>query len=219
MTKKSSPTKPSTKHTTIGYLRVSTGDQELEKNKGDILSLAHTHDLGKIHFVEEIISGHVPWRKRKIAEVLDSLKANEVIVVSELSRLGRSMLECLEILSLATRKGFILYAVKGNWKLDNSIQSKIIAMAFSMAAEIERDLISQPTREALRFKKAQGLKLGRPPGPGRSKLDVYRPGIEGLLANGATQRFIAARYKTTEANLHHWLKKHAIKRHRDNGLA
>ena len=76
-------------------------------------------------------------------------------------------------------------------------------MAFSMAAEIERDLISQRTTEALRFKMAQGIKLGRPPGPGKSKLDLYRPEIEGLLANRATQRFIAERYKTTEANLHH----------------
>ena len=90
----------------------------------------------------------------------------------------------------------------GNWQLDQTIQSKIIAMAFSMAAEIERDLISQRTTEALRFKKAQGFKLGRPKGPGKSKLDVFRPEIEGLLANGSTQKFIAGRYKTTEANLH-----------------
>jgi DNA invertase Pin-like site-specific DNA recombinase len=84
-------------------------------------------------------------------------------------------------------------------------------MAFSMAAEIERDLISQRTTEALRFKKAQGLKLGRPKGPGKSKLDVFRPEIESLLANGSTQKFIAQRYKTTEANLHNWLKKNGLK--------
>lgn len=216
MTKKTAASKASTKPKTIGYLRVSTGGQELEKNKADILSLANTYDLGKVHFVEEKISGRVPWRKRKIAEVLDSLKAKDVIVVSELSRLGRSMLECMEILSMAARKGINIHAVKGNWKLDDSIQSKIIAMAFSMAAEIERELISQRTTEALRFKKAQGIKLGRPPGPGKSKLDLYRPEIEGLLANGATQRFIAKRYKTTEANLHHWLNKHGIKRPKGN---
>ncbi|PYS47716.1 MAG: resolvase [Acidobacteria bacterium] len=219
MAKKTTPASTATKPKTIGYLRVSTGDQELEKNKADILALANTHDLGKVHFVEEKVSGRVPWRKRKIAEVLDSLSAKDVVVVSELSRLGRSMLECMEILSLSTRKGIIIYAVKGNWKLDHSIQSKIIAMAFSMAAEIERDLISQRTTEALRYKKAQGIKLGRPPGPGKSKLDVYRPEIEGLLANGATQRFIAGRYKTTEANLHHWLRKHGIKRPKDHALA
>ena len=122
------------------------------------------------------------------------------------------MLECMEILSIASQKGINIYAVKGNWQLDQSIQSKIIAMAFSMAAEIERDLISKRTKEALQAKKASGIKLGRPRGPGKSKLDKYRPEIEALLANGATQRFIAQRYGTTEANLHLWMKKHGLKR-------
>jgi DNA invertase Pin-like site-specific DNA recombinase len=85
------------------------------------------------------------------------------------------MLECMEILSVATQKRINIYSVKGAWRLDQSIQSKIIAMA----AEIERDLISQRTKEALRFKKSQGMILGRPPGPGKSKLDPYRPEIEG----------------------------------------
>ena len=80
-----------------------------------------------------------------------------------------------------------------------------------MAAEIERDLISQRTKEALRFKKEQGFTLGRPKGPGKSKLDTFRPEIESLLANGSTQRFIAQRYHTTEANLHNWLKKNGMK--------
>ena len=80
-----------------------------------------------------------------------------------------------------------------------------------MAAEIERDLISQRTKEALRFKKEQGITLGRPKGPGKSKLDIFRPEIEGLLANGSTQRFIAQRYHTTEANFHNWLKKNGLK--------
>ena len=131
--------------------------------------------------------------------------------MAELSRLGWSMLECMEILALATRKGIRVYSVKGDWQLDQSIQSKIVALAFSMAAEIERELISQRTREALRFKKAQGIALGRPKGPGKSKLDAFRPEIEGLMANGSTQKFIAQRYHTTEANLHNWLKKRGLK--------
>ena len=85
-------------------------------------------------------------------------------------------------------------------------------MAFSMAAEIERELISQRTREALQVKKAAGMKLGRPKGPGPSKLDAFQPEIEALLANGSTQKFIAQRYHTTEANLHHWMKKRGIKK-------
>jgi DNA invertase Pin-like site-specific DNA recombinase len=207
MAKKTLPTKPQT----IGYLRVSTGAQDLDKNKADILRLANQEDLGRVQFVEEKVSGKVSWRKRRIADWVETLQAKDTLIVSELSRLGRSMLECMEILSIALQKGIRVYAVKGNWRLDQSIQSKIIAMAFSMAAEIERDLISQRTTEALRFRKAQGLPLGRPRGPGKSKLDPYRPEIEGLLVNGSTQRFIARRYNTTEANLHNWLKKQGLK--------
>lgn len=192
---------------TIAYLRVSTIDQDLEKNKGAILHLANEKNFGKVHFIEETISGKINWRKRKIAKILEESKRGDRIIVSELSRLGRSMLECMEILSIATEKGVAIYAIKGNWQLDETIQSKIVAMAFSMASEIERDLISKRTTEALRVRKAAGMQLGRPKGPGKSKLDIYRPEIEALLANGTTQKFIAKRYGSTEANLHHWLKK------------
>lgn len=197
---------------TIAYLRVSTTDQDVEKNKADILVLANRKDLGRVRFVQETVSGRVPWRRRKIATILDDLQTGDTLIVSELSRLGRSMLECMEILAIATQKGIHLHAVKGEWQLDGSMQSKIIAMAFAMAAEIERDLISQRTKEALRVKKAAGVKLGRPRGPGKSKLDPYQPEIEALLANGTTQRFIANRYATTEANLHKWLKKRGLNR-------
>ena len=122
------------------------------------------------------------------------------------------MLECMEILSIATQKGINVYAVKGDWQLTNSIQSKIVAMAFSMASEIERDLISKRTREALLVKKQNGMKLGRPKGVGKSKLDPYRVEIEALLKNGSTQKFIAKRYGTTEANLHHFLKQRGLAR-------
>lgn len=205
---------------TIGYLRVSTADQDLEKNKADILTLANHHNLGQVKFFEEKVSGKISWHKRKIAQVIEDLKKGDSLVVSEMSRLGRSMLECMEILSIAMERGIHVYSVKGNWRLDQSIQSKIIAMAFSMAAEIERDLISQRTKEALRAKKASGMSLGRPKGPGKSKLDPFRPEIEALLDNGATLFFIAGRYGTTSANLRNWMGKHGITRpKKDKGLA
>ncbi|MBU0470827.1 MAG: recombinase family protein [Nanoarchaeota archaeon] len=197
---------------TIGYLRVSTLGQDLRKNKADIILLANDNNLGKVYWVEEKVSGRVHWKRRKIAEILDELQKGDNLLISELSRLGRSMLECVEILSIALKKEINIYSVKGSWKLDSSIQSKIVAMVFSMASEIERDLISQRTKEALRAKKQAGFKLGRPKGAGKSKLDKFRPEIEALLKNGSTQKFIAKRYGTTESNLHRWMKKHKLRR-------
>ena len=200
-------------HRTIGYLRVSTSDQDIEKNKYDILQLANEKRLGQVEWVEETVSGRIAWRERLIADVLEELQTDDCLVVSELSRLGRSMLECMEILSIASQKGIAIFAVKGNWQLDNTIQSKIIAMPFAMAAEIERDLISQRTKEALAARRKAGKPLGRPKGTGKSKLDKHRSEIETLLANGSTQKFIAQRFSMTEANLSRWLKKHGLRRH------
>ena len=95
--------------------------------------------------------------------------------------------------------------------MDNTIQSKVMAMVFSMAAEIERDLISKRTKEALQSIKQSGKKLGRPKGPGKSKLDISRPEIEALLNNGSTQKFISKRYDVTEATLSNWIKKNNVK--------
>ena len=197
---------------TIGYLRVSKETQDLDKNRADILTLANREGFGRVEFVEEKASGRIAWRKRKIADILAELREGDALIVSELSRLGRSMLECMEILSIASDAGIRVYAIKGSWRLDETIQSRIIAMAFSMAAEIERDLISARTKEALRARKASGQPLGRPKGPGKSKLDPFRPEIEALLANGSTQRFIAKRYNTTPGNFSNWMKKNEIKK-------
>ena len=195
----------------VGYLRVSTIVQDTEKNKAQIVLLANRKRLGAVEFVEDYVSGRVSWKKRKIAEILGELGEGDSVVVSEFSRLGRSMVECMEVLSLAMEKKIKLYALKGDWELDDSIQSKVMAMVFAMAAEIERDLISKRTKEALWARKKAGMKLGRPKGKGKSKLDKYREEIVALLANGSTQKFIADRYDTTPANLYNWLKKNGLK--------
>ncbi len=154
---------------TVAYLRVSTIDQDLDANRSAILQLAHEKRLSHVEFVEEKVSGKISWRQRKISNILETLSKDDNLIVSELSRLGRSMLECMEILSILAQREINIYAVKGNWQLDGSLQSRIVAMAFSMAAEIERDLISKRTTEALRAKKDAGFSLGRPKGPGKSK--------------------------------------------------
>lgn len=195
---------------TIAYLRVSTVDQDLGKNKSDILFFANENNLGKVHFVEEKISGAIHWKKRELGSIIKSMSEGDHLIVSEFSRLGRSMLECMEIMSHCLEKKINLYAIKGQWRLDNSIQSKIIGMIFSIASEIERDLISKRTSEALRARKLKGLPMGRPKGTGKSKLDEYKDEIVALLSNGSSRVFIAKRYKTSIGNLHYWLKKNGI---------
>ena len=194
----------------IGYLRVSTINQDLEKNKADILTYANDHDLGKVHFVQEVVSGKVSWKRRRIKEVIDQLGKDDWLIVPELSRLGRSMLDILEIIQEAKGKEINIYAIKNNWTLDNSMESKIILMVFSMAAEIERDLISSRTKEALRVKKESGVTLGRPKGPGKSKLDEHQEEIIALLRNGVPKKRVASKYGSSSVNLYNWILKNQL---------
>jgi DNA invertase Pin-like site-specific DNA recombinase len=195
---------------TIAYLRVSTVEQDLEKNKADILTFANNKDFGKVKFVEEKVSGMKNWKNRKIKQVIDELNTGDRLIVPEFSRLGRSMLEIMEMLSILKDKEVNVYAVKGEWELNGCLQSKIMAMVFSIASEIERDLISKRTKEALRARKNAGVKLGRPRGVGKSKLDAFKEEIIALLRNGSSKKFVADRYRTSQVNLYNWLKKNNI---------
>ena len=208
--KKNTNSSPNAPAKTVAYLRMSTPKQDMEKDKVDILKLANDIKLGHVHFVSEYISGKSCWRERKIGRLIDELNPGDCIITSEMSRLGRSMLECIEILSVALRNGLHVYDVRIGWRLEDTMQSAMIAMGLSMAAEIERRLIVARTKEALRVKKAAGMRLGRPPGPGKSRLDPYRPEIEALLANGSTKRFVARRYGTSASNLHLWLRQRGL---------
>ena len=195
---------------TVAYLRVSTLEQDLDKNRHDILEFSNDQAFGRVEWVDEKVSGTKNWKERKLKEVIDNLNVGDRLIVPELSRLGRSMLEIMEILSIAKEKGIHIYAIKGNWRLDDSIQSKVMASTFAIASEIERDLISSRTKEALRARKAAGVKLGRPKGPGKSKLDKFNEEIIALLKTGSSKTYIAKRYKTSLPNLYNWLKQNNI---------
>ncbi|MBV5342993.1 recombinase family protein, partial [bacterium] len=186
----------------MGYLRVSTTEQDVEKNRADILKLANEKKLGNVEWVEEKISGVKDWKKRKLGEVFSTLKKGDAVIVSELSRLGRSTLQILEIMKQAKENGIAVHAVKGGWSLNGSMESKIVLTMFAMIAEIERDLISERTKEGLRARKAAGVILGRPKGPGKSKLDQHKDEIIALLKNGSTKTFVAKKYKTSLPNLY-----------------
>ena len=205
----------------VAYLRVSTSGQETEKNKADILIEAQDRGWGRIEFVEEQVSGKKPWRERKLAGVVESMESGDRLIVPELSRLGRSMLEILEIIKIVRERGAAVIALKGGWEINGTISSKIITSVFAMMAEVERDLISERTSEVLRARKrivdAGGTwvsrrgrvcdALGRPRGPGRSKLDEHKEEIVLLLNNGSTKKFVATKFKCSVQNLSNWLHK------------
>ncbi len=174
---------------------------------------ANEHNLGKVNFIEETISGAIHWKNRELGSIIHSLSEGDHLIVSAFSTLGRSMLECLEVITFCLEKNINLHAVKGNHRLANGIQNKTMGVICSILSDIERDLISKRTSEALRIRKQKGLPLGRPIGTGKSKLDEYKKEILTLLSNGSTKIFVSKRYKTTVSNLHHWLKKngHLIK--------
>lgn len=196
---------------TAAYIRVSTDRQDVENQRLGILELVNQKGLGKVEFIEETVSGRKPWRDRAVGPLIDGLKKGDSLVVAELSRLGRSMLEIMEILSICTHKGLKVYAAKGDWALNGTLQDKILAAVFAIAAEIERDLISRRTKEALATKKAQGIRLGRPRGPGKSKLDPHKDEIIELLALGIKKKSLAQKLGTSPENLRHWMKMRGIK--------
>lgn len=220
--------KPQGEPRTWAYLRVSTDEQDVKNQREEILTLANGKDAtGQVEFVEDpAVSGRVPWRERKIASVLEEMQAGDALIVAELSRLGRSMYEIMEILAMAVKKGVRVYAAKGGWALNDTIQSKILAMVFAMAAEIERDLNVQRTKAAMATRRAlvaQGKSwvskagnvvrgLGRPKGPGPSKLDKHEAVIRERLAVGVPIARIAKDHSTTPANLRRWMRQHGIAR-------
>ncbi len=199
-------------NTIYSYLRVSTIDQDTAKNKADILNFANAKGfLGKVEFIEEQVSGLTSWKKRKLYHLTQSMNKGDVLLVPELSRLGRSLVEVLEVLNALKDKGVSVYSVKEDFKLnDDGIQSKVMRTMLGLFAEIERDLISARTKEELAAAKKLEKKLGRPKGAGRSKLDPHKKEIIHLLKNGAKKGFIAKRYGVTAATMSHWLKKHNL---------
>jgi DNA invertase Pin-like site-specific DNA recombinase len=194
----------------VAYLRVSTQDQDTEKNEADILKFANDRAFGTVEFISEKISGTKPWKDRKVKQIIDELGEGDRLIVPELSRLGRSMVDVMSCIAAAKDKGLLIYDVKNGFELNGRFQGELMAMIFSIAAQIERDLISARTKEGLRSARAQGKLLGRPKGPGKSKLDQFKPEIISLLNNGSTKTFVAKRYKTTVPNLYNWLKKNEI---------
>jgi DNA invertase Pin-like site-specific DNA recombinase len=193
--------------TTYSYLRVSTIEQNTEKNKLDVLKFANDNKLGNVEFVEEQISGKSNFKNRQLGTLLEKMNKDDVLIVPELSRIARSITQIFEVIDITKQKGIILYSIKENFcNNDKSITSTVTTTVSALVAQIERDLISLRTIEALQSKKANGVKLGRPKGKGKSKLDENKEDILKLVELQVPRTIIARQYNTSVANLYRFLK-------------
>lgn len=192
-----------------GYIRVSTDKQTVENQRYEIERFCTKEGLKVESWIEETISGTKDYQKRLLGKTLDTVQKGDVIICSELSRLGRTLFMIMDILNLCMKKGCKIYSIKDNYRLGDDIQSKVLAFAFGLSAEIERNLISQRTKEALALKKKEGVVLGRPKGRKSShlKLSGHEPEIEKWLHKGKSKKWIAKRLNVHRNTLDLFLKR------------
>lgn len=193
--------------TTIGYIRVSSSRQTLEHQKFEITNFTIKNGLQIDEWVEEKISSRKSLDKRKLGKLLDNLREDDILITCEISRLGRSLLEVMKILETCLNKNCQVWTLKENYRLGNDIQSKVLAFAFGLAAEIERNLISQRTKSSLANIKANGKKLGRPFNAETKKLKLAKnqKQIQKLLAQGISKSKIARIFGVERATLRKYL--------------
>ena len=183
---------------TYGYIRVSTDKQTVENQRFEIEEFCRRQGIKIDSWIEETISGTVEPGRRELGTLLSRVQKDDLIICSELSRLGRSLFMIMSILNLLMEKGARVWTIKDNYCLGDDIQSKVLAFAFGLSAEIERNLISQRTKEALERRKAEGIKLGRPRGKRsvRSKLDGAELAVSVMLLGGTNINQMAKLYGT-----------------------
>jgi DNA invertase Pin-like site-specific DNA recombinase len=157
-----------------GYVRVSTDRQSVENQRFEIERFCSNNSLTIDQWIEETISGTQLPEKRLLGSLLDEAKTGDLIVYSELSRLGRNMFMIMSVLNHLMINGVRIWTIKDNYRLGDSIQAKILAFAFGLSAEIERDLISQRTKEALARKRSEDITLGRPLGRKSERLKLSK---------------------------------------------
>lgn len=188
-----------------GYIRVSTDRQTVENQRFEIRRFCHNHNLQVDKWISETSSGAREVNKRLLGKLLKGVRKDDLIICSEISRLGRSLFMIMSILNHCMEIGAKVWTVKDNYRLGDDITSKVLAFAFGISAEIERKLISQRTKEALARKKSEGVRLGRPPGPGRRCLDGKERQLKAMLSNGLSKVEIARIYGINVSTLHEFL--------------
>ena len=197
------------------YLRVSTDQQDVDNQRHGILSYCNILQLTGINFVEDTVSSRKKWRERKIGELLTAtMQPGDTLIISEISRMARSTLQVLEILEIAADSDIAVHVVKQNmiFAETQDMTSTIMATVLGLVAQIEREFVSQRTKEALAARKKAGMVLGRPPGPAaRHKLDNREMEIRGLLDKRVNKRAIAKIVDCAPSTLYDWLRRKGIR--------
>jgi len=197
--------------TIFAYLRVSTEQQDAQNQKFGILDYCNKNNLSSVKFIEDTVSGKVAWQDRILGQIMGKATVGDIIVVSEISRLGRSTLQVLEILEFAAKKEISVHIAKNHIVVNGSMQSTITATILGLAAQIEREFISSRTKEALAKRKADGFKLGRPKGQSQLlKLDSFTEEIKIYLKKGINKRAISKLIECSPSTLYLWLKRRKL---------
>jgi DNA invertase Pin-like site-specific DNA recombinase len=197
---------------TVAYLRVSKDTQDVNNQRLAVLQFAQRERIQVDQFMEVTVSSRKSAKDRRIDILLEQLREGDTLIVSELSRMGRSVGEIITIVDTLVKKRVRFMAVKEGIRLNGSqncedIQTKVTITLFGLFSEIERKLISMRTREALAAAKAAGKKLGRPKGVlGKSRLDNRKEEIMQLLALGVPKTTIAKITRVDRSTLYHFIK-------------
>ena len=189
-----------------GYVRVSTEHQSTSNQTHEIFAFAEKHGLKVDKWIEETISSTKPLGERKLGSLISRLKKGDILISTELSRLGRNLLEVMGILQKCLERECQIWTLKENYRLGADIQSKVLAFAFSLANEIERQLISDRTRESLKRVRAEGKHIGRPKGSTYRKLSSKHSKIKELLDKKVSKAEIARLLGCTWNTLHRYVK-------------
>ena len=192
-----------------GYIRVSSDKQTVDNQRFEISNFCQYQNLSIDDWIEETISGTKNYTKRQLGRLLKKVGKDDIIICSELSRLGRNLFMIMEILNICMAKECRVWTIKDNYRLGDDIQSKVLAFAFGLSAEIERNLISQRTKEALARKKVEGIVLGRRKGSKnkKHKLDNKEMLIKKSLERGISKTDLAHKLKVSRNTLYLFLQR------------
>lgn len=196
---------------TFGYIRVSSDKQTVENQRFEILKFCSSQGITIDGWIEETISGTKRYTKRELGKLLRRIKSGDLIICTELSRLGRNLYMIMDILYICMDKECQVWTIKDNYRLGEDIQSKVLAFAFGLSAEIERDLISSRTKEALARKKSEGKVLGRPKGKKMDsenmKLGKVQKAVISQYKKGMSITAIANKYHVSRSTVYRYLER------------